>query len=318
MYDALVVLSFGGPEGPDDVMPFLENVTRGRSVPRERLLEVKAHYDLFGGVSPANASTRALVLALANAVDMPVYWGNRNWHPLLTDTVRQMRADGVQRAVCFVTSAYAGYSSCRQYLSDIAGAVGDDGPVIDKLRPFYDHPGFIEPMVANVNSVMPHPAARLLFSAHSIPLAVSATNQYAAQVEEASRLVASMVPGEHPWEVCWQSRSGPPSQPWLEPDIGDRVAGVSEPAAVIVPIGFVADHMEVVYDLDVVAASRASVPTVRAPTVGSAPAFIEMVRLLIAERTDPSAPRLGLGRLGPKALDCAADCCPGQTSPRGP
>jgi ferrochelatase len=308
VYDALVVLSFGGPEGPEDVMPFLRNVTRGRPIPEERLAEVKAHYDLFGGVSPINRATRALVDALAASQDLPVYWGNRNWRPFLADTVKQMRADGIRRAVCFVTSAYAGYSSCRQYLEDIAAAVGDEGPVIDKLRPFYNHPGFLDPMAENVAAALTEvdPRAHLVFTAHSIPVAVAATNHYATQVEEACRLVVARLPGDHPWTLCWQSRSGPPSQPWLEPDVGDFLATLEAPAAVIVPIGFVADHMEVVYDLDIVARARARIPTVRASTVGTAPAFVAMVTSLIEER-------VALG----DALDCAPDCCPGQTSPRG-
>jgi ferrochelatase len=333
-YDAVVVLSFGGPEGPDDVLPFLENVTRGRNVPHERLAEVAAHYDLFGGVSPINRQTRALVTALeaelaAHDLPLPVYWGNRNWHPFLADTVRRMRDDGVRRALAFVTSAYSSYSACRQYLEDIERArreVGDGAPVVDKIRQFYDHPGFVEPMIRHVRAArLRLPAevrddARLVFTAHSVPVSMATSSPYVSQLLEASRLVAegATVDGRDPLDIdlVWQSRSGPPQVPWLEPDIGDhleQLAAKGVPAVVVVPIGFVSDHMEVVYDLDMVAAERArrvGLPTARAATVGTDPQFVAMVRELVEERLDTSRPRRALGSLGVRPDACPADCCP--------
>jgi ferrochelatase len=333
-YDAVVVVSFGGPEGPDDVVPFLENVTRGRNIPRERLAEVGAHYQLFGGVSPINGQNRALVAALehelaAHDLALPVYWGNRNWHPFLGDTVRQMRDDGVRRALAFVTSAYSSYSACRQYLDDIERArheVGDDAPVIDKIRQFYDHPDFVEPMIRNVDEArLRLPAdvrhdARLVFTAHSVPVAMATSSPYVPQLLEACRLVsAGATPeGRDPLDIdlVWQSRSGPPHVPWLEPDIGDHLAQLAAqgvPAVVVVPIGFVSDHMEVVYDLDTVAAERArelGLPMARAATVGTDPQFVAMVRELIEERLDPSHPRGALGSLGIRPDVCPAGCCP--------
>ena len=297
-YDAVLVLSFGGPEGPEDVIPFLENVTRGRNVPPGRLEAVAAHYRLFGGVSPINGACRALVDALRRDQPLPVYWGNRNWTPFLADTVRQMAADGVRRAACFVTSAYAGYSSCDQYLEDITRAravVGEEAPGIDKLRPFFDHPGFLDPLSGNVTAALDaldpglREGAHLAFCAHSIPVDQPGAATYAAQVAEASRLVAERVTGEHQWSVAWQSRSGPPSQPWLEPDIGAHLADLRRSgvrAVVLVPVGFVADHMEVVYDLDVVAAQQAKelgLAAARAATVGTAPEFVTMVSELVGE-----------------------------------
>jgi len=223
-YDALLLLSFGGPEGPDDVMPFLENVTRGRQIPPERLAAVATHYQRFGGVSPINACNRALIAALRPTVDLPIYWGNRNWRPLLADTMRAMAADGIRHAVCFTTSAYGGYSSCRQYIEDIARARADveGAPAVDKLRPFFDHPGFIGPFVDATLAALDRlgevgRGAHLVFTAHSIPLAQATTSNYVAQLQEASRLVAARIPGEHPWALVWQSRSGPrPRRPGRE------------------------------------------------------------------------------------------------------
>lgn len=330
-YDAVLVVSFGGPEGPDDIMPFLENVTRGRNVPRERLEQVAAQYHLFGGVSPINAQTRALVDALRDELDthgphLPVYWGNRNWHPFLTDTIREMRDAGVRRALAFVTSAYSSYSSCRQYLDDIAAArraIGDDAPAVDKIRQFYDHPGFIEPMARNLLAALEQlPAdmrgeSRLVFCAHSVPVAMAMTSPYVAQLLEASRLVAERVGHDaDDVDLVWQSRSGPPHIPWLEPDVGDhleRLAADGRRAAVVVPIGFVSDHMEVVYDLDTVALPRArdaGLVAARAATVGTDPQFVAMVRELVLERIDPSLPRRALGSLGVRPDVCPGDCCP--------
>jgi protoporphyrin/coproporphyrin ferrochelatase len=332
-YDAILLVSFGGPEKRDDVMPFLENVTRGRGVPRERLLEVAEHYYRFDGVSPINAQNRALLAALRTLLDsqgpaFPLYWGNRNWQPLLTETVARMADDGIRRALAFVTSAFASYSSCRQYLEDIARAraeVGARAPVIDKLRLYWDHPGFIEPMVEHTESalaMLPDDArgeAHLAFTAHSVPRSTAAS-AYVAQLEEASGLVAARLRSRHPWAVAFQSRSGPPAQPWLEPDVRDHLAalrarGVTE--VVLVPIGFVSDHLEVQWDLDVEAAARArelGMRLTRAATVGTHPGFVAMIRELVRERTGDAA-RLALGRGGPAPDVCVPACCPAPARP---
>lgn len=332
-YDAVVVVSFGGPEGPDDVEPFLDNVLRGRPVPPERRAAVADHYHHFGGRSPINEGNRSLVDALtsdlaSHGLDLPVYWGNRNWHPLLSGTVGRMRAAGVGRALAFVTSAYASYSGCHQYLDDIArarAAVGPGAPEIDKLRVFYNHPGFI---AANSEALVAALAktgrpARVAFTAHSIPVAMAATCDYQVQLAEAARLVMAEADpdGLLPWSLVFQSRSGPPSVPWLEPDIGDHLrrlaAGGPEPV-VVAPIGFVADHMEVVYDLDLEAADLAGelgLTMVRAATAGVHPAFVTMIRQLIEERLDPSAPKLALGAEGAYHDVCPAECCPGPSRP---
>jgi len=327
-YDAILVISFGGPEGMDDVMPFLENVLRGRNVPRERMLQVAQHYELFGGVSPINAQNRELIAALyreleTNGPRLPIYWGNRNWHPLLTGTVQQMAADGIREALAFVTSAYSSYSSCRQYLEDIErarAAVGPHAPRIDKLRAFYNHPGFIEANVANVRTALSQiPEARrtataIAFTAHSIPLSMAGQCEYAAQLHEASSLVAGLLE-QRQWSLVYQSRSGPPTQPWLGPDISDhlkelRAAGTLD--VVIAPIGFVSDHMEIIYDLDTEARALCQdlgLNMVRASTAGTHPAFIGMVRELTNERIDPAAPRRYLGTRGTANDLCAPDCC---------
>jgi ferrochelatase len=331
-YDALVVIGFGGPEGPDDVLPFLENVTRGRAVPRERLLEVAAHYHHFGGVSPINAQTRALVEAVraelaAHGPALSVYWGTRNWRPLLADTLAQMAADGVRRALAFVTSAFASYSSCRQYLEDIARAraeVGTRAPAVDKLRLFWNHPGFIEPVVERVEAALAalpaasRTATHLAFTAHSVPLAMARTSVYERQLEAACALVAERLTSPHPWRLVYQSRSGPPGVPWLGPDIREHLAAIKAAGGtdvVVAPIGFVSDHLEVRWDLDVEAAARArelGLGFARAQTVGVHPRFVAMIRELILERT-AGAPRRALGTEGPAPDDCAPDCCPAPT-----
>jgi protoporphyrin/coproporphyrin ferrochelatase len=333
-YDALLLVSFGGPEGRDDVMPFLENITRGRGVPRERLLEVAAHYEHFGGVSPINIQNRALLAALRAELDthgpaLPCYWGNRNWRPFLGDTVADMARDGVRRALAFVTSAFGSYSSCRQYLEDIArarAAVGADAPVVDKLRLFWNHPGFIEPMVERVETALAalpaasRASAHLAFTAHSMPRAMAAGSAYEAQLEAGCALVAERLATRHSWRLVYQSRSGPPSVPWLEPDIGAylttvRAAGVTD--VVVAPIGFVSDHLEVRWDLDVEAAGRArdlGLRFVRAGTVGAHPRFVAMIRELILERT-VGASRRALGAHGPAPDDCPVDCCPAVARP---
>jgi len=326
-YDAILVVSFGGPEGPDDVIPFLENVTRGRGIPRERLEEVGAHYHLFGGRSPINDQCRSLIAALepvlAEAgIELPVYWGNRNWHPLLEDTVATMTADGITRALAFVTSATSSYSACRQYREDIQRAreaVGVDAPVIDKIRQYYDHPGFIEPMIDNTQLAIDRldELPRLVFTAHSIPLSMASTSDYEAQLREVARLVAAGV-GHLEWDLVWQSRSGPPQVPWLEPDINDHletlaVSGTED--VVIVPIGFISDHMEVLFDLDTEAvetAARLGISMTRAATVGVDTRFVSMIVELIEERRSGATAR-ALGELAIRPDVCAVDCCPPPT-----
>jgi ferrochelatase len=321
-YDALLLLSFGGPEGPDEVMPFLENVTRGRGVPRARLESVAGHYHRFGGVSPISRQCRDLKAAIeadfaAHDLDLPVYWGNRNWHPFLADTLRAMAADGVRRAAAFVTSAYSGYSCCRQYLEDIERAQGEveGAPAIDKLRIYFNHPGFVEPMIENTRAAFARlpsdlrERARLVFTAHSVPIAQPGRAAYVAELSDVSALVAE----GRPWDLVYQSRSGPPSVPWLEPDVGDhleKIRAEGAEAAVIVPIGFVSDHMEVKFDLDVEAAelaSRLGLRIERAATAGTHPRFVAMIRELLVERDGGERP--ALGTLGPRPDTCADSCC---------
>lgn len=352
-YDAFLLVSFGGPEGPEDVLPFLRNVTRGREVPEERLLEVAEHYKHFGGVSPINAQNRALLAAIqadlaAHGMDLPVYWGNRNWHPFLEDTVRQMRADGVRRAVALVTSAYSSYSGCRQYLEDIdraRAATGEGAPRIDKLRHYFNHPGFVEANADAVRAALAtlpeadRDSARFVYTAHSIPLAMArasgpaalggagegpAGGLYVAQLTEAARLVTEAVDprraAREAFDLVWQSRSGPPQVPWLEPDINDHLAVLAEQgvgAVVVSPIGFVSDHVEVRWDLDSEAAAtaeRVGLRFARAGTAGTHPSFVAMVRELVAERI-VGAPERALGPMGPAHQECPLGCCP---SPRRP
>ncbi|MGW3099478.1 ferrochelatase [Streptomyces sp. NPDC001102] len=350
-YDALLLLSFGGPEGPDDVIPFLENVTRGRGIPRERLKEVGEHYFLFGGVSPINDQNRALLDALRkdfadHGLDLPVYWGNRNWAPYLTDTLREMTADGHRRILVLATSAYASYSGCRQYRENLADALaalqaeGLELPRVDKLRHYFNHAGFVEPMIEGVLRALeelPEEAragAHLAFSTHSIPTASADTSgpveghgeggAYVAQHLEVASLIADAVRErtgvEHPWQLVYQSRSGAPHIPWLEPDICDHLQTLHEagaPGVVIAPIGFVSDHMEVLYDLDTEARAKAEelgLPMRRSATVGADPRFAAAVRDLILERAatergeEPAV--CALGTLGPSHNLCPVGCCP--------
>jgi ferrochelatase len=328
-YDAVLLVSFGGPDGPDDVLPYLENVLRGRNVPRERMLEVAEHYYHFGGKSPINEQNRALLTALRAELDrrgphLPVYWGNRNWHPLLTDTIRDMADAGVKRAIAFVTSAYSSYSGCRQYRENIAAAcaaLGERAPQIDKIRVFFNHPGFVGPMADNVRrAVEQFPESvraevPVLFTAHSIPTSMADGCRYAAQLTEACRLVAEQA-GVADWKLVYQSRSGPPTQPWLEPDICDAIRdrhanGLRR--VVVAPIGFISDHMEVLYDLDTEAADLCrdlEVEMVRAATVGTDPVFIGMVRDLIAERSGMLSDRAAIGQFPASHDVCPLDCCP--------
>jgi len=328
--DAILLVSFGGPDRPEEVMPFLENVLRGRNVPRARMLEVAEHYYHFGGRSPINDQNRELLAALRQVLAdegpaLPVYWGNRNWHPLLADTLRQMTGDGVRRAFAFVTSAYSSYSGCRQYLDDLArarAAVGPGAPEVLKLRVFYNHPGFIEPMAERVRAALDRvPAGRsasaaLAFTAHSVPVAMAQTSRYVAQVEEACRLVAERAGGP-PYRLVYQSRSGAPGQPWLGPDVLDYLRSLAASGAtrdvVLAPIGFISDHLEVVYDLDTEArqvCEGLGLHMVRAATVGADPRFAAMIRELVLERV-AGAPRRALGECGPSQDVCPEDCCPG-------
>lgn len=327
-YDALLLLSFGGPEGPDDVIPFLENVTRGRNIPRERLDEVAEHYLHFGGVSPINEQNRALIAALRDELRrqeilLPVYFGNRNWEPYVTDTIAQMRADGVQRALVFVTSAFSSYSGCRQYREDVVRAVdtlGISDITFDKIRGFYNHPGYIETMIELTAERLDRiPAERratteVIFTAHSIPESMAKGCAYQKQLLESSQLVAGAlrIPS---WRLAYQSRSGSPAIPWLEPDILDELdtlpaAGFSD--AVIVPIGFISDHMEVLFDLDHEAADRAGALGLgfqRVPTAGVHPRFVTMIRELIEERMSADPARPALGKSGPLHDICPLNCC---------
>ncbi len=334
-YDALLLVSFGGPEGMADVSPFLDHVLRGRDVPPERRREVAHHYERFGGVSPINGQNRALLEALrvelaADGPRLPLYWGNRNWHPFLADALRAMAGDGVRRALAFATSAYSSYSGCRQYLDDIARAraeVGPSAPAVDKLRAFHDHPGFVEANVDRVREALEtlpagrRAAARIAFTAHSIPDAMAQASDYVRQLLETCALVAARVPHSD-WALVYQSRSGSPRDPWLEPDILDhldalRAEGVRD--VVVAPVGFVSDHMEVVYDLDTEARARAAalgLGFVRAGTAGTHPAFVRMVRELVRERV-AGGERRALGAQGTRPDTCPPDCCP-SGSPRPP
>lgn len=327
-YDALLLVSFGGPDRPADVIPFLENVLRGKPVPRERMHQVAEHYYQFGGRSPLNEQNLALKAALqarlqAAGPKLPIYWGNRNWHPLLPDTLRQMADDGVRRALALVTSAYSSYSGCRQYLENIADArqaVGPRAPRVEKLRMFYNHPHFIDAVTDGVKTALDQvpddrrAAARLVFTAHSIPQAMADHCRYQAQLGETCRLVASAL-SRAVWRLVYQSRSGPPTQPWLGPDILDelrRQAAEGAHDVVVAPVGFLSDHLEVLYDLDTEArqlAQQLGVNLVRAATVGTHPKFVEMVRELILERLSPNTVRRAIGHYGPSHDECPADCC---------
>ncbi len=361
-YDAFLLVSFGGPEGPDEVMPFLANVTRGRNIPPERLASVAEHYLAVGGVSPINQQCRDLLAAVqgdfaASGLSLPLYWGNRNWAPYLADTVRAMAEAGVRRALAFVTSAYSSYSSCRQYLDDIEqarAAVGPGAPRIDKIRRFFNHPGFIEPFADNAGAALATlPAevrgdAHLVFTAHSIPLAMAeasgppgAGGRYPAELAEAARLIAERTgTGTHPWSLAYQSRSGPPSQPWLEPDVNDHLGELAKSgtrAVAVIPVGFVSDHMEVRHDLDVEAAQTADslgLAFARAATPGTSLRFASMVTELVRERmAEPdrlasaspvsdtpvsdnggpgcAGPLTALGDMGVPSQTCPAGCCGG-------
>ena len=346
-YDALLLVSFGGPEKPDDVLPFLENVTRGRGIPRERLVEVGEHYYGFGGRSPINDQNRMFISAVeedfrSTGIDLPVYWGNRNWDPYLADTLQRMKDDGIRRAACLVTSAYSSYSGCRQYRENLAEAVatvGEGAPELDRLRHYFNHPGFVEPMVDATLSALAglgdcaRRDAHVLFVTHSIPQSMNDTAgpeggayvaQHRAVVDEVGERVRQETGHRYATELVYCSRSGPPHVPWLEPDINDRIEELARQGVggvVVVPIGFVSDHMEVIYDLDTEAAATAAeigLPFARAATAGVDPRFVAMVRDLFLERAaaerGESPDRASTGSEAVWDL-CPAGCC---RNPRGP
>lgn len=335
-YDAILLVSFGGPNQPDDVLPFLENVLRGKNVPRERMLEVAEHYQHFGGVSPINEQNQELIAALRTELDsqgitLPIYWGNRNWHPLLTDTLREMRDAGVRRALAIFTSAYSSYSGCRQYrenITDARAAVGPDAPEVDKVRAYFNHPGFVEACVARLEEALAAiPVERraetlLVFTAHSIPLAMATNCRYVVQLEDVARLCSERLRHPH-YRLVYQSRSGPPTQPWLEPDVLDFLRQVKQEGrfrdVVVAPIGFISDHMEVMYDLDTEAqhlCQELGLNMVRAATVGTHPRFVRGLRELIVERMQ-GGERLSIGQLGPNPDVCPVDCCLSGRPPMG-
>ncbi|HYJ76178.1 MAG TPA: ferrochelatase [Kineosporiaceae bacterium] len=349
-YDAVLLLSFGGPEQPADVLPFLENVTRGRGIPRERLESVAEHYHHFGGRSPINDQNRALLAALRSELDarglgVPLYWGNRNWDPYLLDTLRQARADGVRRLCVIVTSAYSSYSGCRQYREDLAAALigvaeeaggdqADQLPEVDKIRHYFNHPGFV---AANADAVLAALArvpegSRIAFVTHSVPTAMNDTagiegGRYESQHRHVAAAVTGAV-GEQvgerigttpEWDLVYCSRSGPPSQPWLEPDVNDHLRALRDagvPGVVVAPIGFISDHMEVAFDLDTEAretAEEIGLPFVRAATVGTDPRFVAGLVDLVLERAaqargeEPDQPTAG--EAGASWAVCPVGCC---------
>lgn len=322
--DAILLLSFGGPDKPEDVMPFLRNVTRGRNVPDARLEKVAEHYHHFGGKSPINGQNIALMDALKTELrdgghSLPLYWGNRNWHPLVQDTVVQMKQDGIQHALVFVTSAFGSYSGCRQYREDLANAQkhADPGaPQLTKLRHYFNHPGFTQTMVERTRDALQRTTrpTRLIFTAHSIPISMAERGPYVTQLRDAAATIASEV--NHPsWDLVWQSRSGPPHIPWLEPDILDHIRTLhtqGASSATVVPLGFISDHMEVIYDLDTEAAElcdELGMEFIRGKTAGVHPRFLTTIRELIEEALDPDAPRPATGKLGPTITPCAPNCC---------
>lgn len=319
-FDAFLLLSFGGPEKHEDVIPFLENVTRGRGVPPERLLEVAEHYYHFDGISPINDQCRALLRDLS--LELPIYWGNRNWLPFLADTMRHMVADGRKRILAFPTSAFSSYSGCRQYREDIQKAlaeIGDGAPEVVTVRRFFNHPLFVDVMRESLaNALGGRSGVKVIFTAHSVPMSMAASSPYVDQLQEAARLVG----GSANWRLAYQSRSGPPQIPWLEPDILDvlreeKAAGTTD--VVVQPIGFLSDHMEVMYDLDYEAkhlAGELGLGFTRAATAGTHPKFIQMIRELVEEYTH-GAPPQAIGNLPARPPVCPVDCCPAPVRPAG-
>jgi protoporphyrin/coproporphyrin ferrochelatase len=332
-YDSLLIVSFGGPEKPDDVMPFLENVTRGRNIPRERLLEVAEHYQQYGGVSPLNQQVRDLMTELkpvlqAAGIELPVYWGNRNWHPLLEHTLAQMKQDGRKRGLALVLSAYSSYSGCRQYREDIErsrAAIGEAAPTFDKIRVFYNHPDFIAAntdRIGQAANAFEGKGFQLIFTAHSIPLSMAENSDYVLQLQESGRLIAEQL--EIPrarWDLVYQSRSGRPQDPWLGPDICDHLrdlAGRGVRNVVVAPIGFLSDHMEVLFDLDEEARGvcrELGLSMQRAQSVGTHPKFVRMLVELIQERVGQVTTRRAIGRFEASHDVCPVDCCPAPRKP---
>jgi len=337
-YDALLLVSFGGPEKPDDVVPFLENVTKGKGIPRERLVEVGEHYFLFGGKSPINDNCRDLLEVLRNdfadnGLDLPVYWGNRNWNPYLKDVIAEMEADGVKRALCFVTSAYSSLSGCRQYREDLFAARGDTAIELNRIRHYFNHPGFVGPFAeATAEALESAPAGtHTVFVTHSIPTAMNeASGGPGQQLYERQHLdVAAQVAdraGAASWSLAYCSRSGPPHMPWLEPDISDHLRELHESgttSVVVVPLGFTSDHMEVNFDLDIEAATTArelGMDFVRVATPGTHPDFVAMIGELVLERAaaerGEDVERRAIGALGPQPDVCPIDCCANPSAQR--
>lgn len=349
-YDAILLTSFGGPEGPEEVMPYLERVTAGRGVPRERLEEVSHHYLALGGVSPINAQNRALLAEMRQhfpkrGIDLPIYWGNRNSEPFFSDVIQEMYAAGHRRILAWVTSAYSSYSGCRQYRENLHKALEETGLLgimtIDKVRHYFDHPGFLEPIIADLNSSVTAMTegtvaiddVQIMFATHSIPNAMAETSgppemraqfaqpggAYEAQHLAAAELVmaalAELRDGEAPnWELVYQSRSGAAEVPWLEPDVNDAIAQASKNGKrgiIVVPIGFVSDHVEVIWDLDKEAKETAEehgLAFARVVTPGVDPHFVDAIAELILERT-AGAEKKALSLLGPWPDACAVDCC---------
>lgn len=327
-YDALLFVSFGGPNGNDDVIPFLENVLRGKPVPRSRMLEVAEHYYHFGGKSPINEQNLALIKAVEEelsrqGIELPIYFGNRNWTPYISEALQQMKEDGVKNSLAFFTSGFSSYSSCRQYRENLSKAreeVGEDTPSVHLLRKFYNHPGFIEALaeltLGQLETLSSDGRAhnKTLFVAHSIPQSMADHSRYEDQLKESSRLIAESV-GLPDWEMVYQSRSGAPSQPWLEPDICDRLEQLPQEgykAVTVIPVGFVSDHMEILFDLDTEAVEKAQevgLEMARVPTVGTHPKFVAMIVELISERLGLQEERRAVGKFGPSYDTCPANCC---------
>lgn len=338
-YDALLIVAFGGPEGPEDVIPFLENVLRGRNVPRERMMEVAEHYQQLGGKSPINDQVRELKGALEAelkeaGIALPVYWGNRNWHPLLVDTLQEMHRDGMRRVLAVVLSSFSSYSGCRQYRENIASArepIGEEAPRVDKLRVWYNHPDFIAANADCLRDALEaipegeRPTARVLFSAHSIPQSMAERCAYESQLLESCRLVTEAVgvPAEQ-WQLVYQSRSGRPQDPWLEPDVNDALRSLAAEgtrAVIVMPIGFLSDHVEVQYDLDDEAMETArslGMTMKRGATVGCHPRFVAMLRKLIEERMGLRAGREAVGRYPANHDECPMNCCLAAPRPAAP
>lgn len=335
MSEAILLVSFGGPEGPDDVLPFLENVLRGKNVPRERMLEVADHYGQFGGRSPLNDHNRTILAALRRLLAeqgpaLPVYWGNRNWHPLLAEAFKQMAADGIRRVYAFVTSAFGSYSGCRQYREDIVRAQAQTATQsieVLKLRTFSSHPGFLEPVTDAVRAALAaipeerQQTAVIRYTAHSIPQSMAETSPYVAQLEEACRRVSEAL-GRCDHRLVYQSRSGPPQQPWLEPDILDELRSLPRDGSVrdvvLVPIGFVSEHIEVLYDLDIAARAvcrELGLNMVRSATPDTDPRFVAMIRDLVLQRRNQVTLPGAIGEKGPGLDICPADCCPSPMRP---